>query len=229
MTLQMADLATKDRILESALAVFAERGYDRATLSEITRRANANIAAVNYYFRSKRDLFRDVVDRFFRPLNEARIAEVEALARFHKGGVHLRPLIEAIVSPLVQLSVKQSEGRAMLRLMLQMRGLPRSDIAPIISTAFDPVHDTVVGALAAALPEFSRTELVWRYDMARGAILHTLSDPVQIDRRLGGSEKTPQLTIDMTKRLLIDFLLGGFSAPPTVDEGPRRRVDPPGD
>lgn len=213
----MADAQTKDRILASALAVFAERGYDRATLAEITRRASANIAAVNYYFRSKRDLFHDVVDRFFGPLNEARIAEVEAcLARFPGGGVQLRPLIEAIVSPLVELSVKQSEGRAMLRLMLQMRGLPRSDITPIVSTAFDPVHDTLVRALAVALPEFSRTELVWRYDMARGAILHTLADPVQIERRLGGSEKAPQLTIDMTKQLLVDFLLGGFSAPPTT-------------
>lgn len=47
----------KGRLLKSACEVFAERGYGDATVAEICERAGANIAAVNYYFRSKETLY----------------------------------------------------------------------------------------------------------------------------------------------------------------------------
>ena len=48
---------TQARLLESAAAVFAEKGYRDATVAEICKRAEANVAAVNYYFRSKENLY----------------------------------------------------------------------------------------------------------------------------------------------------------------------------
>jgi len=48
---------THDRLLDAAGAVFAEKGYHHATVAEICERAGANIAAVNYYFRSKDNLY----------------------------------------------------------------------------------------------------------------------------------------------------------------------------
>ncbi len=49
---------TKERILEEACKVFAEKGYRDATHVEICNRAGANAAAVNYYFSSKEALYR---------------------------------------------------------------------------------------------------------------------------------------------------------------------------
>jgi len=48
---------TRDRLLESACETFAEKGYYHATVADICERAGANIAAVNYYFRSKEALY----------------------------------------------------------------------------------------------------------------------------------------------------------------------------
>lgn len=45
------------RVLAAAEGVFAEKGYDAATVREITRKAGVNIAAVNYYFRDKERLY----------------------------------------------------------------------------------------------------------------------------------------------------------------------------
>ncbi|MBL7139948.1 MAG: CerR family C-terminal domain-containing protein [Planctomycetes bacterium] len=57
MTTEMHKTATRDRLLASARRVFAEKGYHHATVAEICERAGANIAAVNYYFRSKDTLY----------------------------------------------------------------------------------------------------------------------------------------------------------------------------
>jgi AcrR family transcriptional regulator len=48
------------RLLEAAGEVFAEHGFKGATIQEISQRANANIASVNYHFRDKETLYREV-------------------------------------------------------------------------------------------------------------------------------------------------------------------------
>jgi AcrR family transcriptional regulator len=48
---------TKNRVLNAACEVFAEKGYRNAKVAEICRRACANVAAVNYYFGDKATLY----------------------------------------------------------------------------------------------------------------------------------------------------------------------------
>jgi AcrR family transcriptional regulator len=55
------DLATRERLLEVAARLFAERGYHHVTVRDISREARANLAAVNYHFGDKLKLYLDVV------------------------------------------------------------------------------------------------------------------------------------------------------------------------
>jgi len=48
---------TRQRLLEAAAEVFAAKGYRDARISDICRRASANVAAVNYYFGQKEKLY----------------------------------------------------------------------------------------------------------------------------------------------------------------------------
>src|SRR5947199_10001720 len=52
---------TRQRLLEAAGEVFAERGFRDATTQEICRRADANIAGVHYHFGDKEELYRTVI------------------------------------------------------------------------------------------------------------------------------------------------------------------------
>jgi AcrR family transcriptional regulator len=47
----------RKRLLEAAAEVFAMQGYRQATVAQICRRAGSNIAAVNYHFGSKDELY----------------------------------------------------------------------------------------------------------------------------------------------------------------------------
>ena len=53
----MVSVPTRQRLLETALSVFAEQGTDGGSMREIARRAGVNVATAYHHFGSKRDLF----------------------------------------------------------------------------------------------------------------------------------------------------------------------------
>ena len=55
------DLETRQRLIEVAARLFAERGFSKVTVREICRSARANVAAINYHFGGKQGLYDDIV------------------------------------------------------------------------------------------------------------------------------------------------------------------------
>ncbi len=53
--------ATRERLIEAAGELFAEKGFKETTVREICDKAKANLAAVNYYFRDKERLYQEVL------------------------------------------------------------------------------------------------------------------------------------------------------------------------
>lgn len=56
---------SQEKIVRAAEEVFADLGYDGATVKAICERAGVNIASVNYYYRSKRELYLTVVKTLY--------------------------------------------------------------------------------------------------------------------------------------------------------------------
>ena len=57
--------STQERILLAAKKVFAEHGFRDATTRMICKEAGVNIALVNYYFRTKAELYKAVISDLF--------------------------------------------------------------------------------------------------------------------------------------------------------------------
>lgn len=60
-TPEVSEENTRAKILNAAGEVFAEYGFEGATIRAITERAEVNVAAVNYHFRDKAELYHRVV------------------------------------------------------------------------------------------------------------------------------------------------------------------------
>ena len=71
----MNKLATRDRILQAALVVFAAKGYHRAAVNDIVRASRTSKGAVYHHFPNKEALFLALVDDF-----SARLADAIATA-----------------------------------------------------------------------------------------------------------------------------------------------------
>ena len=61
---------TKEKILEVAEKLFSKYGFEGASVREIAKHADANIASVNYYFKNKHGLYWAVMDRSHMLLEE---------------------------------------------------------------------------------------------------------------------------------------------------------------
>lgn len=57
---------TKDRLLDAAIPMLAEKGYHQTTIAAVCAAAEANIAAVNYHFGSKEGLYAEAWRRALR-------------------------------------------------------------------------------------------------------------------------------------------------------------------
>lgn len=52
---------TRQKLIDAALEVFAEQGYQNSTVQQIVERAGTNIAAINYHFGDKASFYGHVV------------------------------------------------------------------------------------------------------------------------------------------------------------------------
>jgi AcrR family transcriptional regulator len=66
---------TRRRLLNAACDVFAKKGYRDARVADICRRADANVASVNYYFGDKESLYKEAWEYALRDMNESVFSE----------------------------------------------------------------------------------------------------------------------------------------------------------
>src|SRR3546814_16203124 len=89
--------STKDRILGAAEELFAQHGFSRTSLRQVTSRADVNIAAVNYHFGSKENLFTEVFRRRMDEMRAQRLAQLRQAPEQAPGD--LEPIRASLAAP----------------------------------------------------------------------------------------------------------------------------------
>lgn len=205
---------TRRRILVAAEKVFAEHGFDIATLRDITDTAGVNLAAVNYYFASKDALIQEVLDRRMMPYSRARLLALETCQKAVGDRAPTVPEIaEALVRPMVKLSRDlKGSGRSLIRLLLQVRARPTEDTLRIFIDRVDPTVHRFVEAFGAAAPHLSHEELYWRYNFSVGAVMQVLTDADPVTNRLNrlSSGRCDTNDDEALIRQLVAYISAGF-------------------
>jgi AcrR family transcriptional regulator len=56
-------MGTKNHIMDSAMELFAEKGFQSTSVRDIASLANANVALINYHFGSKEGLLKEIMEK----------------------------------------------------------------------------------------------------------------------------------------------------------------------
>lgn len=91
-------IARERQILDAALAVLVDEGYESFTLRNIARRARITLSTLQHYYPSKEDLFRAVVDKTVADYDRAYVEKAAATNGTAKA--RLEAMVEYLVNDL---------------------------------------------------------------------------------------------------------------------------------
>lgn len=192
--------ATKARILESALATFRERGFERATMREIAAAAGVAVGATYYYFDSKDAIVMAFYQRAqseMAPALDAMLSEEKTLeARLRALITHKFRYFGSNRALLGALSAHIDPAHPLSPFSEETRAIREQDIAFFVRA----VHDSKVKLPTNILRYLPR--LFWLYQM--GLLLFWVYDP-------SPKQSRTQLLFDRTlKMILIALRLAGL-------------------
>ena len=164
---------TRDKIIESAGKVFADRGYHATTVRDVCKLAGANVAAVNYHFGDKLGLYREVLQHSARAAKEGIAAALES-----KGPPE--EILKAVVRARIQSLFGDGRRDWQFRIMLHEVTQPTPVIAHVVEEIMRPTYTrllAVIGEILGLPAEHETTRLCQNSIMGQ-ILLYPLAWPL---------------------------------------------------
>jgi TetR/AcrR family transcriptional regulator, regulator of cefoperazone and chloramphenicol sensitivity len=192
---------TREKLIEAAGTVFAERGYRAATIREICRRARANVAAVNYTFGDKMGLYTEVLRHSVRAARTAAMAAALDASRTPEDVI--RGVIRARLMSLCQ----ESQPDWYIRLVMHEFSHPTAAMGRVVDEGMRPIYDRVRKAVSdiIGLPPDHETTLLSVNSIVGQILFYTFSRPVLA--RLQPELKLTPAKLDRIADHIADFSL----------------------
>lgn len=167
---------TKERILDAAESLFARHGFAAASLRQITADAGVNLAAVNYHFQSKEELFVAVIKRKIEPINARRLALLDGLESQLPDVVpSLEQVIRVFFRPVFEAQLLGVELGNFPKLLGRFYSEPGERVARVLGDAFGVVLERFGRAFRRALPGLTGKDLAWGAHFMIGSMAHYLA------------------------------------------------------
>ncbi len=210
MTKVESGIATRQRLLEAAEELFAQHGFEKVAVRDVTDKAGANVAAVNYHFGSREQLVEKVIERYLTPINEERLARLDALERKAPGKVvSLEEILEAFVRPfLTQLRRSELSERMCLRLIGRLFGDRAGQMPQALTIQFQLVMNRFKRAFERALPGVAEEDLIWRSYFMAGAMIHAMGNVEVLQQVTQGDCGNPSMELTLSR--FIRFAAAGM-------------------
>ncbi|MFT4176815.1 MAG: TetR family transcriptional regulator [Luteolibacter sp.] len=198
----------KRKLLDAAEQLFAEKGFEAVSVRDITKLANANVAAVNYHFGSREGLLTMVVTRYLAPINEERMALMDEAER--KAGGKPIPVEEIIVAmsrPLInQVTRAEMSEQLFCKLLARVISEQSDNLSYAVETHLRSAAHRFYDALEKALPDLTREEIAWRLHFTHGAMVKLLYHQEMFKR----VADIPDSTLEESFQRFVRFAVAGM-------------------
>ncbi|XKH10362.1 TetR/AcrR family transcriptional regulator [Novosphingobium sp. BL-52-GroH] len=167
-------IRTRLSILRAAEAVIAERGYESASLREITSRAGVDLALVNYHFGSKERLYIAILSRRNTAINRKRLQQLEQ-ARHDAAPypIAVDRIVDCFLEPIFERLVAKAPGwRNWGRIAARINSTP-----PVLTHQREEVDEfslVFIRELQRSLPQVDPGSLYFRYAFMAAVVIEVL-------------------------------------------------------
>ncbi|HQT93007.1 MAG: hypothetical protein B7Z61_03480 [Acidobacteria bacterium 37-71-11] len=172
---------TRQRLLDVAETLFAEHGFAATSVRDITSAAACNLAAVNYHFRDKQNLYLEVFRRRLAALRDRRIASI---SEARSGAGSLEAVLGAFAATFLEPLVDHSRGRLLMALFTREMLDPQLPAELFKSEFVEPVNQALVEALMTTTPGLTPRS-------ARACALEIVGQLLQVAQREGRARLDP--------------------------------------
>ena len=200
--------STRERLLKAAADLFARHGRERVSIRDIAAAAGVQHGGINYHFRSKDELYHEVLMRF-GPAAVRSVFQLEIPEGLSPEDA--RELFARIVRQLVEVEVQEMDPVA--------AGLLRAEIAHpdgpnelLFERVIQPHHRGMTGLIGQMFPARSEAECeVAAFNVMSQCVFLRVARPVAL-KLLGATEFDDDLTALVAQRI-ITTALHGLGAP----------------
>lgn len=204
---------TRQRILDAAERLMAERGVEGVSLNEINSAAGQrSTASLHYHFGGREGLVRAVMQRH-GPWLRARHEELYAGLAGREPDV--RALAEVIVLPLAECLALGPSPRAAIRIWASALNRPRvsvEEVQYLVDPALTDASRALIALMCATMP---RELAVERLFQASQAVLHLLADRAALEDA-PDSRRRP-LPLPLMTANLVDMTVAALTAPVSAE------------
>ena len=198
---------TKERLLDTAERLFADRGFSETSVRQITSEAGVNLGAINYHFDSKETLLAAVFERRFDPVNRERLRQLDLL-QASATVPELEQILFAFLGPPFRKAREWGEaGQRFMRLIGRTHSEPNLLIDSFLKH-FDETRVRFTDAFQQALPHLTSDEVLRRMHYVIGAMAHTFVWRQAISCLHNAGSQQP----DSVLRSLVSFATAGMQA-----------------
>jgi AcrR family transcriptional regulator len=203
---------TRERVLEVAERLFAERGLDAVSVRDIIAEAEANLGAINYHFGTKDGLIEAIFERRLVPSTQERLRALEAVEMAAGDQPpKLEAVLEAIFRPVVEEAMDPKRGGITFgKLMARCFVDPNPVMERVMRSHFTPVVKRFDAALSRAMPNLSPEDVFWRMHLLMGGLHQSL---LLLDRKPPPGLPRFQVDAENYIRRFVAFATAAFRAP----------------
>lgn len=212
---------TRQRIIDAAAEVFAEIGYERSTIRQICQVAKVNVAAVNYHFGDKVELYKAV---FRRSMEMAGMQEMRtAIKSIPKAEDRFRHFVTFMCRSIIW----QEQDRPLwhARMMAQELAHPSPALQSIVEEGMRPNYEVLLGIVGELIQRPAKhSQTRYCTHSVIGQVQHfRIAYPV-IRQLWPDFELTTKRLEELTEHL-VQFSLAGFASIKQRNAGAKRQKE----
>lgn len=182
---------TRERILDEAETLFANNGYHAVSIREITRAAQCNLAAVNYHFGNKQNLYLEVFRARWLP-RASRLFRNFRKSLKDNGNSSPNSVVESLARAFLEGPMSDDERMRHHKLIFGEFAQPTQAFELVADQVLKPLFTSLMADLKAVMPDttgdkqmalnaFSILAMVLYFNLARPLIARFIDGYGEVD------------------------------------------------